>query len=73
MMRVLCIMAMIAAIGIAFAGVAHTPVDYSGLTLLCTAFLSAAMGGKVMQKRIEVNGAKTDSTVDMGANKDDPQ
>ena len=73
MMRVMSILALLAAIGIAFAGLAHTPVDYSGLTLLCSAFLSAAFGGKVMQKRIEVNGAKSDSTVDLGANKTDPQ
>jgi len=42
------------AIGIAIAGINRPNVDYSGLSLLCGAFLGVAFTGKVMQKNTEV-------------------
>ena len=63
MMRIMSILALLAGIGIALYGMTKLPVDYSGITLLTSVFLSAAFGGKVMQKRIEVNAAKIDSEV----------
>jgi hypothetical protein len=55
------LLALFAAIGIGFYGMTKLPVDYSGITMLTGVFLSAAFGGKVMQKRIEANGAKSDT------------
>lgn len=67
-MRVMAMLCCIAAIVIAIIGLSHSPVDYSGLSLLCGAFLSAAMGGKLLQKKVELNGTKTDTTVDIDSN-----
>ena len=58
MMRVMSLFALLAGIAVAFVGMTKLPVDYSGISLLVSVFLSAAFGGKVMQKRIEANGAK---------------
>lgn len=63
MMRVMSIIALIAGVAVAFVGMNKLPVDYSGISLLVSVFLSAAFGGKVMQKRIEANGAKSDVEV----------
>lgn len=63
MMRVMSIICCIASIILAIIGLNRTPIDYSGLSLLCGAFLSAAFGGKIMQKRIEADGSKT-TTID---------
>ena len=60
-MRIMSILALFAGIGVAFVGMTKLPVDYSGISLLVSVFLSAAFGGKVMQKRIEANGAKSDT------------
>ncbi len=64
-MRVMSIICCFAAIAIAFVGLNKPVIDYSGLTLLCGAFLSAAFGGKILQKRTEVDGAKSESTEDL--------
>jgi hypothetical protein len=74
MMRVMSILCCIAAIAISFVGLNKMPVDYSGISLLVSVFLSAAFGGKVMQKRIEASGAKSDVVVDTrsGSTPDDP-
>ena len=64
-MRVMTLSCCGAAIVIAIIGLNKPTVDYSGLSLLVSTFLGAAMGGKIMQKRIEADGAKTDSTVDL--------
>lgn len=53
MMRLLSLMSVVAAIVIAILGICHESVDYSGLTLLCSAFLGAGFTGKVIQKRFE--------------------
>ena len=66
MMRVMSILSLLAGIGVAYVGLSKPVVDYSGISLVVSVFLSAAFGGKVMQKRIEVNGAKSDVAVDMG-------
>ena len=63
MMRVMSILALLAGITIAFVGINKVPIDYSGISLLVSVFLSAAFGGKVMQKRIEIDGAKSESEV----------
>ena len=53
MMRLMSLMCCIAAIVIAFVGLSKALPDYSGLSLLCSAFLTAAFGGKIAQKSIE--------------------
>lgn len=65
MMRVMSIICCIAAVAIAFVGLNKAVIDYSGISLLCSTFLGAAMGGKVLQKRIEVDGARSANTVEM--------
>lgn len=71
MMRVMSILALLAGIAVAFVGLSKPVVDYSGISLVVSVFLSAAFGGKVMQKRIEVSGAKSDSIVNLD-NPDSP-
>lgn len=58
-MRVMSLLCCSTAISIAIIGLYHPPVDYSGLSLLVGAFLASAFGGKIAQKRIEINGTKT--------------
>jgi uncharacterized membrane protein YiaA len=70
MMRVMSILSLLAGIATAFVGLNKTPIDYSGISLLVSVFLSAAFGGKVMQKRIEINGVKADTEVDTPPRKD---
>lgn len=65
MMRVMSIMCCTASIAISMIGLSKPNIDYSGLALLSGAFLSAAFGGKIMQKKIEVNGAKTTTEDDI--------
>ncbi len=64
-MRVMCMICCISAVVLAIVGLNKPVIDYSGLTMLCGAFLSAAMGGKILQKRTEVDGAKSESTEDL--------
>lgn len=64
MMRVMSLLCCLTAIGIAVIGLNKPVVDYSGLSLLCSTFLTAAMGGKIMQKRLEVTGAKAEVEVE---------
>ncbi len=54
MLRLMSLICCLAAIGIAIHGINRPVVDYSGLTMLCGAFLSAAFIGKVTQKKVEV-------------------
>ena len=63
MMRIMSLLALLASIVIAFVGMNKLPVDYSGISLLVSVFLSAAFGGKVLQKRIEQSGAKAEVEV----------
>lgn len=63
MMRIMSFLALTAGIGIAFYGMTKLPVDYSGIALLTSVFLSAAFGGKVLQKRIEADGSKNETEV----------
>lgn len=65
MMRLMSLLCCLASIGLAVLGICKANIDYSGVTMLCTAFLTAAFGGKIMQKRIEIDGAKSDSQVDL--------
>jgi hypothetical protein len=67
MMRVMSLIALLIGGALAFVGLSKLPVDYSGISILVSVFLSAAFGGKVLQKRIEVNGAKSDVNVDMNS------
>lgn len=61
MMRVLSLTCVIAACCIAMYGLHQVNVDYSGLTLLCSAFLSAGIGGKIVQKVQEVKTKSVDN------------
>lgn len=63
-MRVMSLLCCLAAIAVAVMGLNKPQVDYSGVSLLVSSFLTAAMGGKILQKRIEVSGAKADVTVE---------
>jgi hypothetical protein len=63
-MRVMSMVCCISAVIVAIVGLKKPSVDYSGLALLCSVFLSAAMGGKVLQKRIEVSGAQSESNIE---------
>lgn len=69
MMRVMSIICVIAAVAIAIIGLNRIPVDYSGLSLLCSSFLAGAFGGKLAQKKTEVNGTKTETEVDTDPSK----
>lgn len=69
MMRIMTLACCLAAITMAIVGLSKVPVDYSGLSLLCSTFLAGAFGGKVAQKKLEVNGTKTETEVDTGAPK----
>ncbi len=53
MLRFMSLICCLAAIAIAILGLRRPVVDYSGLTMLCSAFLGAAFTGKILQKRIE--------------------
>lgn len=52
-MRFMSLICVISAVVLAFVGINKSVVDYSGLTMLCSAFLSAGFAGKVFQKNIE--------------------
>jgi hypothetical protein len=64
MMRFMSLVCCLAAISIAILGINKPTIDYSGLSLLCGAFLSAAFGGKIMQKSIEAKGVKVTESTD---------
>lgn len=66
-MRVMSMVSLAAAIVIAVMGMNKPQVDYSGLCMLVATFLSAAFGGKVAQKSIEMrnNGAVLEAPVDI--------
>ncbi len=53
MVRVMSLLSLLTAICIAIAGMLKSTPDYSGLSMLCGAFLSAAFFGKVAQKHAE--------------------
>lgn len=59
MMRVMSLLCCATAVVLAVLGLYKQTVDYSGLSLLVGAFLASAFGGKIAQKRIEVDGTKT--------------
>jgi hypothetical protein len=62
-MRIMSMMSLVLAGWIAVRGL-ETHADLSGLTMLCGAFLSAAFGGKVFQKSIEIK-AQNNSVTDI--------
>ena len=64
LMRVMSLLCCLSAIAIAIIGISKYNVDYSGVSLLVSSFLTAAMGGKIFQKRIEVSGAKASVRVE---------
>lgn len=53
MMRAMSLLCCLSAVGIAIYGLNKPIIDYSGLSLLCGTFLTAAFTGKILQKRIE--------------------
>lgn len=61
MLRLMSLISCITAVILAVIGMCKNQIDYSGLSLLCGTFLSMAFGGKILQKRTEVSGAKSDS------------
>lgn len=64
MMRLMALLCCLNAVAISIIGLNKAQVDYSGISLLCGTFLGIAFGGKLMQKRTEVDGAKSESEVD---------
>lgn len=58
-MRVMSLVALLAAIAVAFYGL-HQGSELSGLSMLCGTFLASAFGGKVAQKSIENKGASNE-------------
>lgn len=63
-MRFMSIVSLLTACTLAFMGVNKPIPDYSGISILCSTFLGAAFGGKWAQKRVEMNGAKTETELD---------
>ena len=63
MMRLMSLLSLFAGIAVAIIGMNKPVVDYSGISLVASVFLSAAFGGKVLQKRIEVDGAKAETEI----------
>lgn len=61
-LRVMSLTCVIAACGLAAYGISLPVVDYSGLTLLCGAFLSAGFTGKVLQKKSESRSLNSQET-----------
>ncbi len=57
-MRIMSFISLFTAVGIAIAGICKTYPDYSGLSILCSVFLSAAFLGKIGQKSVEVKSEK---------------
>lgn len=53
MLRVMSFISVITAAAIAIIGVLKATPDYSGISLLCSTFLTAAFVGKVSQKAVE--------------------
>lgn len=53
MMRVMSLISLLTAVSISIAGMCKVAPDYSGLSMLCGAFLGAAFMGKVTQKSVE--------------------
>lgn len=68
MMRVMSFLCCVAAIILSIIGLNKPQTDYSGLCMLITAFLGAAFGGKVLQKRIEIDGSKAEQEVSSRTN-----
>jgi uncharacterized membrane protein YiaA len=66
MMRLMSILALLAGIAVAIIGLNKPVVDYSGISLVVSVFLSAAFGGKVLQKRIEIDGTRAETEVTEG-------
>lgn len=58
MMRLMSLLCCLSAVCIAIIGMNKPQVDYSGLSVVCGTFLTIAFGGKLMQKRTEVDGSK---------------
>lgn len=58
MMRIMSLLACLAAIGIAIAGMLQPVIDYSGISMLAGTFLAAAFAGKALQKGSEVKPIK---------------
>jgi len=54
-MRVMSLTCVLAAVSLALVGMNKPVVDYSGLALLCSSFLTAAFTGKIMQKKTETS------------------
>lgn len=52
-MRFMSVICILNAIIISIIGVCKHQPDYSGISMLCSAFLAAGFTGKVAQKRIE--------------------
>lgn len=54
LMHVMSALCCLTAIGIAIYGISKPAPDYSGMSLLCGTFLTAAMGGKIMYKKMDM-------------------
>lgn len=63
MMRLMALLCCLNAIVLSIIGLEKATPDYSGISLLCGTFLGMAFGGKLMQKRTEVDGVKSESEI----------
>jgi hypothetical protein len=53
MMRLMSLVSLLMGCAIAVYGLSKSPVDYSGISLLVSVFITAAFGGKIAQKMQE--------------------
>lgn len=63
-MRVMGMISLLIGGALAFYGMTKSNIDYSGLSLLVGTFVISSFGGKVLQKREELNGAKSNVELD---------
>jgi hypothetical protein len=64
-MRVMSMICCWNAVIVSIVGLSKAQPDYSGISLLASTFLAAAFGGKLAQKRIEVDGAKSETQTEI--------
>jgi hypothetical protein len=62
-LRVMSMICVLGACAIAIIGLNKPVVDYSGLSLLCSSFLGAGLGSKVLQKKTEVDGSRAEMEI----------
>jgi hypothetical protein len=64
MMRLIHLLCCFASIAIAIIGVNKPNPDYSGISILVGSFLAISTGGKIFQKKMELDGTKVETEAD---------